>query len=119
MILFGEPVQNVRVPEYVIPPLPPEVEAALTMLGINQLRSAILRHLAQHPEGVTSGDIGREVGADYRTVWRYLKELEPQGGVTSEEAEGKGQSSRWRIYKLNAAARDATIRTYLGFLDGK
>lgn len=106
-------------PEYVVPPLSLEVEAALTMLGINQLRSAILRHLAQHPEGATSGDIGRELGADYRTVWRYLKELEPQGGVTSGEAEGKGRSPRWRIYKLNVAARDAAIRTYLDFLDDK
>lgn len=117
--IFVETVQNGKVPEYVVPPLPPEVETALTMLGINQLRSAILLHLAQHPEGATSGDIGRELDADYRTVWRYLKELESQGGVTSEEAEGKGQSPRWRNYKLNVAARDAAIRTYLDFLDGK
>lgn len=116
---MDETVQNGKVPEYVVPPLSPEVEAALTMLGVNPLRSAILRFLAQHPEGATSGDIGRELGADYRTVWRYLKELELQGGVTSEEAEGKGQSSRWRIYKLNLAARDAAVRTYLDFLDGK
>lgn len=118
MIFFAQTIQNGEVPEYVLPPLPAEAEAALTVLGINQLRSAILRHLAQHPEGATSGDIGRELGADYRTVWRYLKELETQGGVLSEGAEGKGRSSRWRIYKLNIGARDAAIRKYLDFLGG-
>lgn len=90
----------------------------MSLLGVNPLRSAILRHLAQHPEGATSGDIGREVRVHYRTVWRYLKELEAEGGVTSEEA-SDGRSSYWRVYRLNREGRDAAIRCYLDYLDGK
>ncbi|WP_377973961.1 HTH domain-containing protein [Arthrobacter ulcerisalmonis] len=48
------------------------------MLGVNALRTSILRYLAQHPEGATSGEIGRDLNVDYRTVWRYLKEIETQ-----------------------------------------
>ena len=88
------------------------------MLGVNALRTSILRYLALHPEGATSGEIGRDLDVDYRTVWRYLKEIETQGGVTSEQAEGKGQSDRWRVYKLNVDAREEAIQTYLRFLRG-
>lgn len=89
----------------------------MRLLGVNPLRSAILRYLAQHPEGATSGDIGREIEAHYRTVWRYLKELEAEGGVTSEEG-ASGKSSHWRVYRLNREGRDTAVRRYLGYLDG-
>ncbi|KRE61770.1 hypothetical protein ASG92_20495 [Arthrobacter sp. Soil736] len=111
-------IDNREVPKYVPLAIPGSTEESLNMLGVNALRSSILRYLAQHPEGATSGEIGRDIDVDYRTVWRYLKEIETQGGVTSEQAEGKGQSDRWRVYKLNVDAREEAVKTYLGFLRG-
>ena len=110
---------NREVPKYVPLTIPGFAEDSLNLLGVNALRTSILRHLAQHPEGVTSGDIGRDLNVDYRTVWRYLKELESQGGVTTSLAEGKGTSDRWRIYKLDTSVREDAIATYLDFLRGK
>lgn len=119
IIVSAQLVDNREVPKYVPLKIPGLPEAALSMLGVNPLRTSILRYLAQHTEGATSGEIGRDLDVDYRTVWRYLKEIEAQGGVSSEQAEGKGQSDRWRVYKLNMDAREQAVSEYLAFLRGK
>lgn len=111
-------IDNREVPKYVPLAIPGLTAESLNMLGVNVLRTSILRYLAQHPDGATSGEIGRDLDVDYRTVWRYLKEIETQRGVTSQHAEGKGQSDRWRVYKLNVEAREDAISTYLDFLRG-
>ncbi|GAA1821406.1 helix-turn-helix transcriptional regulator [Agromyces neolithicus] len=90
----------------------------MSLLGIHPMRAAILRYLAQHPEGATSGDIGRDLGVHYRTIWSYLGKLETEGGVTSEPA-SEGRSSHWRVYKLNREGRDEAIRRFLDYLEGK
>jgi len=73
--------------------------------------------LAQHPEGLTSGAIARELDAQYQTVFRHLRELEV-GGVVSSPAEGIRHGRRV-LYQLDQAALVATLRDYEAYLLGK
>jgi DNA-binding transcriptional ArsR family regulator len=79
----------------------------IDILGINPLRIEILRFLAQNPAGGTSGDIGRAMGAGYKTVAWHLRQLEDRGAVTSD-AEGSRQGQRV-VYQLRASAFDDAL----------
>lgn len=90
----------------------------MTLLGIHPRRAAILRYLVQHPEGATSGDIGRAIDIHYRTIWMDLRKLEAEGGVTSEEA-ADGRSSHWRVYKLRPEALEGAVSNFVDYVMGK
>lgn len=105
-------------PAYVVPDLPERDARAMTQLGANPLRSAIIRELSQSAEGRTSGEIGRAIDVHYRTVWTYLKRLEEDGLVTSTDP-GEGRSSHWRIYRLDREALDAAVTRWVSYLHGE
>jgi DNA-binding transcriptional ArsR family regulator len=92
-------------------------EAAMKAFGMNQVRAAIIRHLAQKPNGATSGDISRQLQATYQTVFRHLQDLEEQGIVASDAGEQR-QGQRVR-YTLNKQARDKALADYAHYLDGQ
>ena len=85
--------------------------------GMNRVRAAIVRYLALHPEGATSGQISRDLGAAFQTVFRHLQDLEEQNFIVSDGTQNRhGQRV---IYQLNRAARDKALAEYANYLDGK
>ena len=110
--------QNEGVPEYVRPTtaIPERAEAVIAILGVNPLRAEILRYLWQHPEGGTSGDIGRSIGTNYKTVLWHLKQLESMGAVDTNARENRiGQRV---IYSVNQQAFDDAAQDFLLYLTG-
>lgn len=97
---------------------PPEnVRASIVVFQANSLRAQILRDLAAHPEGSTTGDIGRRLDVDYRLIHRHIRVLSSLNVVTSSEsAPGTG---RHIIYMLDAGALKARNTTFLNYLLGK
>lgn len=89
----------------------------ISMLGINPLRIEILRYLAQNPAGGTSGDIGREIGAAYKTVLWHLKQLEEQKFVLSD---GTSNRRGQRVnYQLNIDAFEEGLQSLESYVKGK
>lgn len=84
--------------------------------GVNELRGAIIRTLAQHPEGMTSGQIERELDAAYQTVFRHLKTLVAAGVVTVDGDEVRqGQRS---IYRIDLNVVNQALMDYRRYLLG-
>jgi predicted ArsR family transcriptional regulator len=88
----------------------------MRIFGANELRSAILEHLARQAGGVTSGQIATSLEAAYQTVFRHLQSLEAEGVVVSDAGPTRhGQRVR---YSLDADARDRALADYRAYLDG-
>lgn len=88
----------------------------MSAFGVSPIRAAVIRELARHPEGATSGQIARHLEAAYHTVFRHLRELEDLGLVDSD-AEDDRQGQRV-VYRLNRDARDHEAAKLLAYLDG-
>jgi len=103
-------------PRYASPPtpLPDAATKAVEMLGANPIRGAIIRVLAQHPNGLTSGAIERELGVSYQTVFRHLQQLVAVGVVTTDGEEV--HHGRRVIYTLDRQAVITTLSEYRDFL---
>lgn len=87
------------------------------MFGANPIRGAIIRELAQHPEGMTSGAVERALDASYQTVFRHLQALVATGLVTTDSTDStEAQHGRRVIYALDAAAVSAALGDYLAYL---
>ncbi|WP_343320564.1 helix-turn-helix domain-containing protein (plasmid) [Arthrobacter sp. TMP15] len=106
-------------PKYVYstPPPPREAAEVIEIFGMTPLRAAILRHLWQSPDGATSGDIGRYLKVNYRTVARHLVRLEELGAVESD-ADIDRQGVRV-IYKVSADGFDSAVTELLQYLKGR
>lgn len=110
--------QNEGVSQYVrpTPAIPERAEAVIAILGVNPLRAEILRYLWQHPEGGTSGDIGRSIGTGYKTVLWHLKQLESAGVVDTNARENRiGQRV---IYSLDQSGFDEAAVDFFRYLKG-
>ena len=111
--------QNEGVSRYVRPatPLPERAEAVIGILGVNPLRAAIFRTLWQHPEGATSGDIGRSIGTGYKTVLWHLQQLEEARVVESDAGERRiGQRV---LYRVNEKAFEEAAAEFLRYAKGE
>lgn len=84
---------------------------------MNQVRAAIIRHLALNPGGTTSGQITRALSATYQTIFRHLQDLEDQGIIMSDA--GEPRQGQRVVYTLDQAARDKALADYAAYLDGK
>lgn len=106
-------------PRYVQPskPIPEWASDVINVLGINPLRIEILRHLAQNSEGGTSGDIGRAIGAGYKTVAWHLRQLEELGAVESDA--GERRQGQRVVYQLTASAFDDALAGVEKYVKGK
>ncbi|MFF1254941.1 ArsR/SmtB family transcription factor [Pseudarthrobacter sp. NPDC058329] len=111
--------QNEGMPRYVQPsqPAPPWAADVMNLLGINPLRLEILRFLAQNADGGTSGDIGRAVGAGYKTVAWHLRQLESLKAVESG-AEGENRQGQRLVYKLRGAAFEDALMAVQRYVRG-
>ncbi|MDO5752448.1 winged helix-turn-helix domain-containing protein [Arthrobacter sp.] len=110
--------QNEGVTQYVRPTtaIPERAEAVIGILGVNPLRAEILRYLWQHPDGGTSGDIGRSIGTGYKTVLWHLKQLESTGAVDTNARENRiGQRV---IYSINQNAFNDATDDFLKYVKG-
>lgn len=87
------------------------------MLGANPIRGAIIRVLAQHPKGMTSGAIERELSASYQTVFRHLQQLVAAGVVATDGEQA--HHGRRVIYTLDREAVTATLSEYRDYLLSK
>ncbi|MHC6223115.1 ArsR/SmtB family transcription factor [Arthrobacter sp. MMS24-S77] len=106
-------------PRYAKPPTPTNqrAEAAMKVFGANEVRSAIIRYLSQNAAGSTSGQVARDLGANYQTVFRHLQDLEVQGIVASDA--GEQRQGQRVMYRLDREAKDRALADYDRYLDGK
>lgn len=102
-------------PKYAIlpDPLPPGARKAMDMFGVNAMRGAIIRTLAAHPQGLTSGQIERELDASYQTVFRHLKALVAEGAVVVDDDVEQGRRT---IYAIDRQAVDQALADYRRYL---
>lgn len=89
----------------------------MSAFGVNQVRSAVLRCLAAAEHGLTSGQIARDLGANYQTVFRHLQDLEALG-VVSSDAGDQRQGQRVE-YRLNQEALDKALAEYADYLNNR
>lgn len=111
--------QNEGVSRYVRPttPIPERAEAVIGILGVNPLRTAIFRYLWLHPEGSTSGEIGRSIGTSYKTVLWHLQQLEQAGAVDSDAGERRiGQRV---LYRINKSAFEDAAADFINYAKGQ
>lgn len=111
--------QNWGMPKYVqSKPEPPEgASQVVELFAITPLRAEILRHLSMRTEGVTSGEIGRALSANYRTVARHLVLLEGHGVVESDATEDR-QGLRVR-YRINQERLSVAAQLLFQYLHGE
>lgn len=101
-----------------LPGLPHEVGKSFRVFNANTLRAAIIRDLAQHLDGDTTGNIAKRVGVDYRQVYAHIKTLETEGliAATGELGVRSGQRVRYSI-DLGKLREHGLI--YMGYLSGE
>ncbi|WP_077490899.1 ArsR/SmtB family transcription factor [Sinomonas mesophila] len=87
---------------------------ALEVLAMNQLRAEVIRFLAYSPDGVTSGDLARELGVGVKTLALHLKQLEEAGVVDVETEEPR--KGRRVLYRLPRGAVERALREAGGYL---
>lgn len=84
---------------------------------MNRVRAEIIRYLSQAPEGATSGQISRDLEANYQTIFRHLQDLEEQKIIFSDGSPNRhGQRV---VYQLDHQARDEALDGYAKYLDGR
>ncbi len=93
------------------------VRASIDVFQVNRLRAEIIRDLASHPEGSTTGDVGRRIDVDYRQIHKHVRALATQGIVGSSiSSPGTG---RHILYTLNRSALESNNKELLDYLLGK
>ena len=111
--------QNEMVPRLVQAknPLPEEAARAVLILGLNPLRAEVLRYLFLHPEGASSGEIGKAVGTGNGTVHNHMVQLQKQGIVSTHD--GKEPTPGQRVlYVVNRKAFDQAAAALLAHIKG-
>nr|AXV46544.1 transcriptional regulator, ArsR family [Arthrobacter sp.] len=84
------------------------------IFSMTPLRAEILRHLSISGGGVTSGDIGRALSVNYRTVGRHLALLEELGIVEANATEQRqGVHVRYRLNTENMKSAERALAKYL------
>lgn len=101
-----------------VPGQPQEAAKALSVFNANTLRAAVIRDLAQHSDGDTTGNIAKRIGVDYRQVYAHIKTLEGEGLVsaTGEAGVRSGQRVQYTI-DLGRLREQGLI--YMRYLSGE
>ena len=98
-------------------PIPEAAAQMISVLGIPPLRAEILRYLATHEEGSTSGDIAAAIGTRNQTVQRHLEQLEELGAVTASVAAPR--RGHHVVFTLSETALVKAIREASNYISGK
>jgi len=108
------------VPKYAAAqPTPPDRAAgAMSVFGANASKSAVIRYLAMHPEGATSGTIARDLQIAYHTALRHLVSLESEGVVKSD-APADSRAGHRLTYTVDLDELSAQLDTYTRYLTGE
>lgn len=101
------------------PDLPAGVQSAMNAFNVNSLRAVVIRDLAQHPDGDTTGAIARRVGVDYRQVYAHIRVLLDERLVVRVDGDEGDQSGRRVIYGIDQVQLSAQSEAYARFLAGK
>ena len=106
-------------PRYVQPETPmPELSLRMTsVLGIPPLRAEILRYLALHVEGATSGEIAAAIGTRSQTVQRNLEQLETLGAVNASVPTPR--RGHHVVFTLNHDVILEAINTSAAYINGE
>lgn len=88
------------------------------MFNANTLRAAVIRDLAQHPDGDTTGNIAKRIGVDYRQVYTHIKTLEAEGLVSAEGEVGDRNGQRVH-YSLDLGRLKEQGLIYMQYLLGE
>ena len=113
--------QNGRVSNrrYESPTPPPEAVAqAMGAFGNSNMRAEILRALSEKPEGSTIMVVAERIAADYRSVWRHLRELRDAGLVRAEVPEGMSGQLHI-VFRMNEDAVVAANQAMLAYMLGR
>lgn len=98
--------------------LPQEAGKALSVFNANTLRAAVIRDLAQHPGGDTTGNIAKRIGVDYRQVYTHIKTLEAEGVVSAAAEIGVRNGQRVH-YSINLDRLKEQGLVYMRYLSGR
>lgn len=101
-----------------LPGLPQEVGTALSVFNANTLRAAVIRDLAQHLDGDTTGNIAKRIGVDYRQVYAHIKTLEAEGLVSADSEAGDRNGQRVH-YSIDLGRLREQGRIYVKYLSGE
>ncbi|WP_346925123.1 helix-turn-helix domain-containing protein [uncultured Arthrobacter sp.] len=101
-----------------LPGQPLEAEKALNVFNANTLRAAVIRDLAQRPDGETTGNIAKRIGVDYRQVYTHIKTLEAEGLVSAAGEAGVRNGRRVR-YSVDLGRLRELGLTYVRYLSGE
>ncbi|MCY1237371.1 hypothetical protein D9M72_500640 [compost metagenome] len=101
-----------------LPGLPQEAAKALGVFNANTLRAAVIRDLAQHPDGDTTGSIAKRIGVDYRQVYAHIKTLEAEGLVSAEGQVGIRNGQRVHYFLDLSTLREHGLN-YMRYLSGE
>lgn len=105
--------------KYAQPLMPPRAELAISMLGGNAARVAILGALVAHPES-TPGELAGLTGLSVNTVRKHLGQLLDAGVVESDPpaslpfSERSGQRARYSVLRPTLEAAYAELGIALG-----
>ncbi|EMY36065.1 hypothetical protein D477_001014 [Arthrobacter crystallopoietes BAB-32] len=90
----------------------------MSVFNANTLRAAVIRDLAQHPSGDTTGNVAKRIGVDYRQVYAHIKTLEAEGLVAAGGEVGERSGQRVRYIIDLAKLREQGL-IYMSFLLGE
>ncbi|QDG87112.1 helix-turn-helix domain-containing protein [Pseudarthrobacter sp. NIBRBAC000502770] len=101
-----------------LPGQPQEAARALSVFNANTLRAAVIRDLAQHLDGDTTGNIAKRIGVDYRQVYAHIKTLEAEGLVSAAGEVGVRSGQRIH-YSIDLGRLRECGLVYMSYLSGE
>ena len=100
-----------------LPGQPQEAAKALSVFNTNTLRAAVIRDLAQHLDGDTTGNIAKRIGVGTGRS-RGLEALEAEGLVSAVGEVGVRNGQRIH-YSIDLGRLRECGRAYMSYLSGE
>lgn len=94
----------------------PEVEVAMSILGINAARATVIHSLIKHGV-ITAKQVEEEYGIPRHTVIRHLSSLEELGVVTTDVPTGEPRNGRLVSFTLHKEPLIAAVEHFERHID--
>lgn len=85
------------------------------MIGYGQGQVRIITYLADHPEGVLSGELSSEISVGTGRIGNVLKELEKKGLVTREDDSSDRRKTIVKITPLGVKIAEEKKNEFISF----